>query len=138
MMKTVLIDMDGVLVELNSDRFKKEKLVKGFFLNNRPIPGAVQAFQYLNRIYDCHIVSTPVWDNPHCWMEKRMWVDKHLGGCARKKLTLTHHKNYFKGDFLIDDSVQHGVKEFQGEHIHFGSFKFPNWVTVLSYLNQQP
>lgn len=38
------------------------------------------------------------------------------------------------GDYLIDDRIANGVDKFQGEHIHFGTSKFPDWKTVVSYI----
>ncbi|MBI9058289.1 MAG: hypothetical protein JEZ01_11025 [Labilibaculum sp.] len=134
MKKILLIDMDGVLVELNSENWAKKRLEKGYFLNNKPIEGSIKAFEILSVKYDCHIVSTPVWDNPDCWKEKRLWVEKYLGEKAKKRLTLTHNKNLFKGDYIIDDSGDHGVDKFKEKHIHFGSDKFPDWNSVLEYL----
>ncbi|PCH72398.1 MAG: hypothetical protein COB98_11830 [Flavobacteriaceae bacterium] len=134
MKKTLLIDMDGVLAENDAKNFKSRKYDIGYFINKKPIPGAVEAFQKLTDKFDCHIVSTPVWGNPNCWSEKRLWVEKHLGSNAYKKLTLTHNKQQFKGDFIIDDTENYGVGDFEGEHIHFGQGEFKNWESVLSYL----
>ena len=39
------------------------------------------------------------------------------------------------GDYLIDDRRFNGASEFQGEWIHFGSEKYPDWKSVLQYLN---
>lgn len=135
MKKILLIDMDGVLVELGKESFEENKRKNGFFLNQKPVKGAQEAFKKLSLIYDCYIVSTPVWSNPECWKEKRLWVEKHLGKQAEKRLVLTHHKNLIKGDYLIDDSFKHGVDKFQGEHIHFTSREFSTWKNVLDYLN---
>ena len=43
-------------------------------------------------------------------------------------------KNLNYGDYLIDDRLANGADLFKGEHIHFGSDKFPNWESVCSYL----
>jgi len=134
MKKIVLIDMDGVLVELGDGPFSENKNKKGFFFNNKPVEGAINAFKALHAKYDCYIVSTPVWSNPYCWMEKRLWVEKHLGMEANKRLILTHHKNLVKGDYIIDDTKNHGVSKFEGEHIHFGSREYQNWKDILKYL----
>jgi len=64
-------------------------------------------------------------------------VKAHLGGHARKRLILTHHKNLNVGNFLIDDRTKNGVDRFAGEHIHFGTAHFPNWNAVLVYLRPQ-
>ena len=134
MKKIVLIDMDGVLVELGDGLFSENKNKEGFFLNNKPLEGAVNAFKALSAKYDCYIVSTPVWSNPHCWMEKRLWVEKHLGLEANKRLMLTHNKNLVKGDFIIDDTKNYGVDKFEGKHIHFGTDPFLKWNNVLDFL----
>lgn len=134
MKQILLIDMDGVLAENDSENFKEKKYKKGFFLNKKPLKGAVEAFKILSNEYDCHIVSTPVWGNPNCWKEKREWVALHLGKEAEKRLTLTHHKHLFIGDLIIDDRIVHGVDKFKGKHIHFGQEEFPDWKTVLTYL----
>ena len=134
MKKIVLIDMDGVLVQLGDGPFSENKNKEGFFLNNKPLEGAVNAFKALSAKYECYIVSTPVWSNPHCWMEKRLWVEKHLGLEANKRLILTHNKNLVKGDFIIDDTKNHGVDKFEGKHIHFGTDAFLKWNNVLDFL----
>lgn len=134
MNKILYFDMDGVLVEKGNLDFQKHKYEKGFFLNQKPVEGAVEAFLALSGQYDCYIASTPVWKNQYCWSEKRIWVEKHLGEQAEKRLILLHHKNLLKGDYLIDDSRDHGVEGFEGEHIYFGTDLFPNWPSVVKYL----
>ncbi|MCX7550285.1 5' nucleotidase, NT5C type [Xanthomarina sp. F2636L] len=134
MKKVLLIDVDGVLVELGDGPFSENKNKKDFFLNNKPIEGAVDAFKKLGQLYDCYIVSTPVWSNPYCWMEKRIWVEKHLGRDAYKRLILTHNKDLVKGDYIIDDTKNYGVDKFGKKHIHFGSDTFLGWKNVLDFL----
>ena len=137
MKKIVFIDMDGVLVELGDGPFSENKNKEGFFLNNKPITGAIDGFKKLSKMYDCYIVTTPVWSNPHCWMEKRLWVEKHIGLEAKNRLILTHHKNLVKGDYLIDDSKNHGVTDFEGKHIMFGKKPYERWKQVLEYLKNK-
>jgi len=59
---------------------------------------------------------------------------KYLGKNAYKRLILSHNKHLNIGDYLIDDRTANGAGQFRGEHIHFGSEKFPDWKAVLSYL----
>ena len=131
----IYIDMDGVLVEKSEMNFKEERLKKGFFLDKKPIINAVNSFQFLAQHCDVYILSTPVWDNEFCWTEKRLWVEKHLGIMARKKLILTHNKALNIGKLLIDDSIDHGVQDFKGTHFHFGNDYFPNWEAVLNQIS---
>ncbi|WP_452228461.1 hypothetical protein [Lacinutrix sp. MEBiC02404] len=48
MKKIVLFDMDGVLVELGEGPFIEKKNTIGFFLNNKPMDGAIDAFKKLS------------------------------------------------------------------------------------------
>jgi len=138
-MKTVYVDMDGVLADYDSaaqGKTEEEKREKGFFENLKPIEGAVSAFIGLCCNYDVYILSTAPWSNIHAPSEKRVWVERHLGEFAFKRLILSHNKGLLKGDYLIDDRIANGVDAFEGKHIHFGSGKFPDWPSVIRYLAQ--
>ncbi|WP_262885519.1 hypothetical protein [Christiangramia aestuarii] len=37
-------------------------------------------------------------------------------------------------DYLIDDSIKNGAKDFEGEYLYFGQDKFPDWDSVVKYL----
>ena len=108
--------------------------VPGIFALMAPMDGAIAAFNRLSEVFDVYILSTAPWKNPSAWSDKLLWVQKHLGEVAKKKLILTHHKNLNDGDYLIDDRTKNGVDKFKGEHIHFGSEQFPDWQEVEKYL----
>ena len=137
--------MDNVLVDFMSgvdrlasgvrDEFEgRLDDVPGIFALMDPMPGAVEAFRELAQLFDTYILSTSPWENPSAWSDKLCWVKAHLGESAKKRLILTHHKDLNVGDFLIDDRTKHGVDKFSGEHIHFGCPPYPDWPTVLTYL----
>lgn len=148
----VFIDMDGVLVnfyggvkeyypgfDAYSEERKREITAElsarsGFFTALEPMPHAVEAFQQLANKYEAYILSTPDWNGVNSWTEKRIWVEQHLGYLAYKRLILSHNKGLFSGRALIDDRLRNGADNFKGEHIHFGSEKFPDWEAVLEYL----
>ena len=135
--KILYVDLDGVLADYDHAKQRtteEERTQKGFFENLPPINGAVDAFKKLSEKYETYFLSTAPWTNIHAPSEKRIWVEKHLGEFAFKKLILTHNKGLLKGDYLIDDRLLNGVEEFEGEHIHFGSEKFKTWKDVLDYL----
>ena len=146
--KILYIDMDNVLVDFPS-AFKNlsTKLLKeydgrldevpGIFSLMEPLEGAKDAFDTLAAVYDTYILSTAPWANPSAWSDKLLWVKKHLGPAAHKRLILSHHKNLNAGDFLIDDRTKNGAGEFGGEHIHFGTDKFPDWETVVHSLKRK-
>jgi 5'(3')-deoxyribonucleotidase len=103
----------------------------GFFLKLKPIDGALEAFNYLFENYDVWILTRPSTRNVNCYTEKAQWVWDHLGEKAVDKLILSCDKNLLKGDYLIDDNHW----DFEGEHIHFNTEKFPNWETVVKYID---
>ena len=56
---------------------------------------------------------------------------------AHHALLENNRKDMLMGHFLIDDRTANGAGEFRGEHIHFGTEKFPNWNVVVEYLLNQ-
>ena len=145
MMKILYVDMDNVLVDFSSgiERLsEKERTtyegrlyqVPGVFSKMDPIEEAISSFDKLSKRFDTYILSTAPWENPSAWTDKLLWVKKYLGQAAHKRLILSHHKNLCAGDYLIDDRLKNGVEKFGGEHIHFGTEKFPDWKSVCSYL----
>ncbi len=133
--RVVYIDMDGVLVDLQSN-LDKQGWHQNVFKDPPPMEGAVEAFNELcfDEDYDVYILSTAPWGIPNSWTQKRLWVSKYLGNKAHKRLILCNHKNLLRGDILIDDRTANGAGEFDGELIQFGTNKFPDWKTVLKYL----
>ena len=137
--------MDNVLVDFASGLQKvPEKIqveyqgrldeIPGIFSLMRPLSGAIFSFDRLSKKYDTYILSTAPWENASAWSDKNLWVKKYLGEIAYKRLILTHHKNLNIGDLLIDDRTANGADLFNGEHIIFGSKKYPNWKSVCNYL----
>lgn len=145
MKKVLYVDMDNVLVDFPTGiaRLDKDTLetysgkydeVPGIFSRMDPLEGAIEAFILLAKKYDTYILSTAPWRNPSAWTDKLLWVQKHLGEAAHKRLIISHHKNLNRGDYLIDDREKNGAGEFGGELIRFGSEQFPDWKSVLKYL----
>jgi 5'-nucleotidase len=138
--KIIYVDMDGVLADYdaNLEGRAPDKVcdIPGYFSTLPPMKNAVEAFKWLCGYFEVYILSTPSWDSPSSYTEKRVWVEEVLGiKYVEKKLILSHNKGLLKGDYLIDDRIVNGVAEFKGEHIHFGSDKFPDWISVVAYLS---
>jgi 5'-nucleotidase len=143
--KIVYIDMDNVLVDFRSafekiepqilQQYENEKdEIPGIFSLMQPMMEGVKSYEKIAAQYDTYILSTAPWKNPTAWSDKLLWVQKHLGEVAHKRLILTHNKHLNRGDYLIDDRPNNGASEFQGELILFGSISFPDWKSVVSYL----
>lgn len=145
MKKIVYVDMDNVLVDFSTGIAKlSEELqleytdrldeVPDIFSLMEPMPGAIEAYHEIAERYDTYILSTSPWENDTAPGHKLQWVKKHLGKPAYKRLILSHHKHLHIGDYLIDDRTANGADGFSGEHIHFGTEKFPDWDAVRRYL----
>jgi 5'-nucleotidase len=146
--KILYIDMDNVLVDFASafPKLSSKILaeydsrlddVPDIFSLMEPMPGAVEAFKELSKKFDTYILSTAPWANPSAWSDKLIWVKHYLGPSANKRLILSHNKNLNAGDFLVDDRTKNGVNEFKGKHLHFGTSDFPDWNSVLDYLDKR-
>jgi 5'(3')-deoxyribonucleotidase len=145
-MKTLYVDMDNVLVDFPSgiaklsDKTQEEYAdrldeVPGIFSLMTPMADAIESYDFLAQHFDTYILSTAPWHNPSAWSDKLLWVQKYLGKSAYKRLILSHHKNLNDGHYLIDDRTKNGADRFRGEHIHFGTEKFPDWKSVVRHLS---
>jgi len=125
---TIFIDMDGVLA--NFDKAADEHPdngIKSFrpdltldFSKFEIMPGAKEAVNELLEMgHDLFIATTPPWNHPDAWGQKRHWVEKNFPALKRK-MFLTHRKDLLLGDILIDDSKWRGQPEFKGQWFHFG------------------
>lgn len=143
--KRLFFDMDNVLVDFASGIARLDEATKleyegrldevpGIFALMDPMPGAIDAVHRLAEKYDVYILSTAPWKNPSALADKVAWVTKYLDDVLHKRLILSHHKDFVKGDYLIDDRSKHGADTFEGEWVQFGSEKFPDWNAVLTYL----
>jgi len=105
-----------------------------FFHNLFPLEGAIEAVAQLFPLYDLYFLSSPMWGVPESYIGKRIWIEKHFGVLAKKRLILSHRKDLHIGDFLVDDRTRNGAGDFKGFHIHFGTTAFPDWKTTLAFL----
>jgi 5'(3')-deoxyribonucleotidase len=145
-MKQILyIDMDGVLVDFQSgiDKLTEQEKIEYFgrydeapniFSKMDPMVGAIHSYRILSEYFDTFILTTSPWENETALGDKLKWIKNHLGDYAYKRMISSHHKHLNMGHFLVDDRIANGAANFMGEHIHFGTDKFPNWQAVLEYL----
>lgn len=155
-MKILYIDMDGVVAnfvgaikehypEMDNEtipypeRQTNTEMVcchtnPRIFLDLPPIKDIEKYISPLMDRFDTYFLSTPMWIQPFSYMDKRLWLENYFGERVRDRLILTKRKDLQIGDFLVDDTTMNGVSGFKGEHIHFGSEKFPDWEAIFPYL----
>lgn len=156
--KIIYIDMDGVIVNLDSEiknwfkqhphlvtKFEKcPDHIPGIFRDPEPVDGAIEAITklYNSGKYELFIATSAPCGNPYSNAEKRLWVERYFGDMFHKKIIITHRKDLLKGDYLIDDRIKNGAYEFSGELLRFGydyennynPNQYPDWDSILKYL----
>jgi 5'(3')-deoxyribonucleotidase len=154
----VYVDMDGVLVEFPetiddvdesireqcrewcAEKSEHHSDFEGIFSTLKPMEDAISVIDELSTKFEIYLLSTAPWNNTSSWSDKRRWVEKYLPNMERKHLILTHRKDLNRGAFLIDDRPNNGAREFDeidGQvWIHFGSERFPDWKSVMGFLQQ--
>lgn len=133
------VDMDDTLCQFTSSvveyRAKSPCIVIpwstcDFFRKLKPIEGAIDGIKQLDKEFDVWILTRPSMHNPMSYMEKRLWVEDHLGFDWCKKLIICPDKTLMKPGLLIDD-VNWQIKGFSGPQLLFGSSECPDWKTVI-------
>lgn len=144
-MRTIAIDMDGVLADVYSqfidmhfqetgERLNLEKLkgltekeafpylythvnAKGFFKNVPLIPGAKKALQNLQAKYRLFIVSAAT-EFPLSLTEKQTWLNLHFPFISWKQMVFCGSKEIIQTDIMIDDHFKN-LDTFSGESYLF-------------------
>lgn len=160
MKKLLLIDMDGVLADFEQNVeniFKKEPaleyvyrpkdsttfpridLIPDVFRDPPVIKGAIEGIKRLqdSGLFEMVVVTTAPWSHSTADSDKKFWLKKHFGDLFKKNMITTHRKDLVMGHYIVDDRIANGVENFIGEHIHFGTQKFPDWGSTVDYLIQK-
>ena len=154
--KILYIDMDGVIANFEKAIHKINpdivfgldapdiKEVDQIVINNprifttiEPIEGSIQSINKLKDFYEIYFLSSPMWEVPESFMDKRLWIHDKFGDWARKRLILSHQKDLNIGDYLVDDRTKNGAGNFKGYHILFGSPIFKTWNVTEEFLMVQ-
>ena len=150
--KIVYVDMDGVLCdywkrfhELQNESIILPQTTYGFYTSLEPIEGAIEAYKWLEEHFDVYILTRPSYQNPLCYTEKRVWVEKYLGIKAAQRLIICWNKGLLRGEYLIDDTlIYRGKTEeqrllqtpFEGRFMHFGA-DYKNWESTKQQLKTE-
>tara|TARA_R100000315_G_C5196304_1_gene114965 strand:- start:201 stop:650 length:450 start_codon:yes stop_codon:yes gene_type:complete len=131
---TIFIDMDGVLANFAKaaaeipDVKRPDEVLD--FSKFEPMPNAIESVRkIIDMGHDVFIATTPPWNHPDSWGQKRNWIVEHLPELSRK-MFLTHRKDMLIGDILVDDTNTRGQENFHGTWMHFG--KHYDWDMVVN------
>jgi len=124
--KRILIDLDGVVVDLMAEAINRglfdhapckwdfpgcctqlsmdRVFEDDIFATAAPIPGAIHGVESLLLLgYDVQLVSTPWPSNHASAADKYWWVEKWFGSSMVRLTTLTHDKKLIPAAILVDD-----------------------------------
>jgi 5'(3')-deoxyribonucleotidase len=167
--RIIYIDMDNVIVDFATGIHKLSQEQRDKYPNGKGIdeePGifslmdpyfdSVEAVKHLAETNEVYILSTAPWKNPSAWSDKLSWVHKYFGedlidrktgevNWLHKRLIISHNKHLNKGEYLIDDRLANGAKNFTGLHVHFGEGNeseqrdgtFAGWAQVLAFFDSK-
>lgn len=75
-----------------------------YYASLEPVPGAIEAAKKMRADgHDVLFISSPWESNPMGYQAKADWLNRHIGGWARKNLILTSDKTLVRADVLVDD-----------------------------------
>jgi len=137
----IYIDMDGVLADFQSAANELSAVCTNpdeilDFSKFKPMPNAIESvYKIIDMGHDVFIASTPPWNNPDAWGQKRNWIEEHLPELERK-IILTHRKDLLIGDILIDDSDYRGQKDFKGTWMHFEPNEGADWPFMVKKIEE--
>ena len=145
MKKIILVDMDGVLVDVYTTFFKlheketsQELTLKdiaglleeeafqnqrkwvstpGFFRNLPVMPGSREVLLKLNDLYKIVVVSLAT-EFPYCLTDKQLWLHDNFPFISWKQIVFCGDKKIIKADIMIDDHFKN-LDNFEGRTILF-------------------
>lgn len=150
MKKSIAIDMDGVLADIEAhslhlyEQHSGIKLTKedilgngefemvpdgllqkwvfetGFFRNVPVMEGAVDALKILALDYEIFIVSAAM-EFPQSLIEKREWLAEHFPFISWKSIIFCGDKSIIKTDYMIDDHCKN-LDHCQGIPLMFAAY----------------
>jgi len=141
--KKILIDMDDTMFHFKkkwhevkaSDGLEFPQSKIGFFEELEPIENAIEVYNWLDEHFDVWVVTAPSIPNKHCYSEKAISIEKHLGPERCHKLIISPDKSMVYGDYLIDDTITKGQLKFKGRLLRYGT-EFKNWLEIKEFFNK--
>jgi 5'-nucleotidase len=144
-MKRIIVDMDGVLVDiytrffelheeetgqrltikdieglLEAEAFQNQRKwvsTPGFFRNLPAMPGSREGLLHLKDFYDIIVVSMAT-EFPNCLTDKQLWLNDNFPFLTWRQTVFCGDKTIIEADIMIDDHFKN-LDHFRGETIIF-------------------
>jgi 5'(3')-deoxyribonucleotidase len=144
-MKRILVDMDGVLVDIYARFFKLHEIetgqrltvndvaglleaeafqnqrkwvsAPGFFRNLPVMHGSREGLKHLNDYYKIILVSLAT-EFPYCLTDKQLWLHDNFPFIGWQQIVFCGDKNIIDADIMIDDHLKN-LDHFKGQTIMF-------------------
>ena len=144
-MKTIAVDMDGVMadtysqfIKMHAAEFGRTLLIKDmdgcaefeifpngynyvrtddFFRGAPVMPGSQEVLKKLNEKYEVYIVSSAT-EFPKSLSEKQSWLKEHFPFVTWQQMVFCGSKKIVKADIMIDDHFKN-LDHFEGESFLF-------------------
>jgi 5'-nucleotidase len=154
MKKTILVDMDGVIVDIyprffalhekeTGNRLSLENVAglleaeafpnqrkwvssPGFFRSLPEMEGSREVLKKLSEKYDIIVVSLAT-EFPNSLTDKQLWLHEHFPFISWRQIVFCGNKNIIKADIMIDDHPKN-LDFFDGETLIFTQ---PNNILIL-------
>jgi 5'(3')-deoxyribonucleotidase len=103
----------------------------GFWHDQFPYRGSIQALRNLQNKYSIYIATKPIY-NDICINEKIDWLKVHLPFINQDNIIFCRDKSILSGDILVDDEPGHLLK-FTGKRILFIQPYNTDYVKSFNY-----
>lgn len=135
----VICDYSGALrdAKVNQPDVAYPEMLTGFFRNMKMLDGALDSMKklYNSLYYNPFILTTCTRLTPAGYVEKKSWIEEHLGAEFVDRLIVLPHKHLLRGDILIGDNEEgRRLETFEGYLIPFGNQMFASWSDVADEL----
>lgn len=108
-----------------------------FSHNQEEVAASPRSVHALAELYDLQFVIAAAHDEWETALQKKSWIEEHIGVPAWGRIILTSRKDLVLGDYLIDAHPDRFCgSDFMGTLIHFGSDGFKDWPEVMTYFSR--
>ncbi len=108
----------------------------------KPIKNAIKSVKKLkkNCLYEIYVFSNAPYEDATIYTEKINYLHKYFGkgenSVFYNNLIFSNDKSTYKADYIIAKNLKFSERLFEGEYIEFGSKRFPDWSSIVEYIEK--